>query len=37
MRPKLEAFTSLDSINQGIGIANELFMENLPENIVYNT
>ena len=37
MRSKLEAGTTLDRINWNIGVANETFMDNEPEQTGYNT
>ena len=37
MRSKSEASTILDRINQDVGVANEIFMDNAPEQTGYNT
>ena len=37
MRYKSEAGKILDRINRDVGVANEIFMENTPEQTGYNT
>ena len=37
MRSKSEAGTTLDRINQDVGVANEIFMDNAPKKTGYNT
>ena len=37
MRYKPEAGTTLDRINQDVGFANEIFMDNKPNQTAYNT
>ena len=37
MRSKSEAGTTLDRINQDVGVANEIFMDNAPDQTGYNT
>ena len=37
MGSKLEAGTTLDRIKRDVGVANEIFMDNAPEQTGYNT
>ena len=37
MRSKSEAGTTLERINKDVGVANEIFMDNAPDQTGYNT
>ena len=37
MRSKSDAGTTLDRIKRDVGVANEIFMENAPDQTSYNT
>ena len=37
MRSKSEAGSTLDKINRDVGVANTIFIDNVPKNTGYNT